>query len=475
MIGMPAYANNSSREGDSHSRGIFTKVIGAKAGVRLAENDDRDDDRGGVRVNANTSANVSSSDTEFFCSNRAWLARFFPSGILKNLDKRFNCPGDTVAPVISEISSSNISSSRATITWKTNEPATSEIAYGTSSSYGSSLSRKTMSVNHELALKNLSADSTYHFQISSRDRSGNVSVSSDMTFVTSKESSVQPVISDIDITNIMTGSALVTWKTDKETSSKIEYGTTTSYGGTVSSDSMGKSHRTVLSGLSADTVYHFKITAIDGRGNAAVSIDTTFKTAVSGQVKPVLSNIKAIDISDSSAKIIWTTDIASGSKVNYGVGDSYGTSAKGDGNSITHVVVLAGLKPDTVYHYQVVSEASGNISVSSDSTFKTLAEPERPVISSIAVSDLTSNSAKISWVTDVPSSGQITYHKNGGIFALGLKAADQTETAKELSKEHSVTLSELSPSSSYSFTISATGANGNTSVSGEQTLYTLSR
>jgi hypothetical protein len=78
-------------------------------------------------------------------------------------------------------------------------------------------------------------------------------------------------------------------------------------------------------------------------------------------------------------------------------------------------------------------------------------------------------------VTDVPTSGQITYHKNGGILALGLKAADQSESVKELSREHSVTLSDLSPASSYSFTISATDANGNVSASGEQTLYTLSR
>lgn len=476
---VPAYAKSNARVDVSHGFGNMFESRGQARIVlqndRSDDQKDNDDDRRNVNAQVSASAQVSNSDTEFYCANRAWLARFLPSGILKNLDKRFNCPGDKVGPVISAIAVSDISSSRATIKWHTDEAATTEISYGASASYGESVTRKALSGNHEIVLKNLQAESLYHFQVISQDRSGNVSMSSDMTFTTAQNGSVQPVISRIEVTNIMAGSAVVSWDTDKETSSVIEYGTTTSYGGTVSSDRMEKSHKMTLNGLSADTVYHLKITARDARGNTAISIDQSFKTAISGDIKPTLSAIKVTDIGSSSAKVTWTTDGASTSKVNYGPNDSYGSSARADGNVVAHAVVLSGLKPNTVYHYQVVSEASGNISLSSDGTFKTLSEPAKPVISDIAVSNLTSTSAKISWVTDVPTSGQITYHKNGGVLALGLKAADQSESMKELSKEHSVTLSDLSPASSYSFTIGATDANGNVSASGEQTLYTLSR
>jgi len=95
---------------------------------------------------------------------------------------------DIVAPVISGISDTNISTSSATIVWVTNEPATSLVEYGTSSAYGLSVSSSALVTNHSLSLSNLAADTLYHFRVSSKDTANNQSFSTDTVFTTAATS-----------------------------------------------------------------------------------------------------------------------------------------------------------------------------------------------------------------------------------------------------------------------------------------------
>jgi hypothetical protein len=89
-------------------------------------------------------------------------------------------------PAISGVSASGISSSTATITWTTDIPSTSQVAYGTTAAYGSSTQLDTSSVtSHTVNLSNLAASATYHFQVQSADSSGNLATLADFTFLTS--------------------------------------------------------------------------------------------------------------------------------------------------------------------------------------------------------------------------------------------------------------------------------------------------
>jgi peroxiredoxin/RNA polymerase subunit RPABC4/transcription elongation factor Spt4 len=106
--------------------------------------------------------------------------------VLRTTDVR-----DTTPPLISEVKVTNISSSAmggsAEITWKTDEPSTSQVSYGTSAGYGTlqpSQTDTTPATFHDVILNGLSPNTTFHFKVVSRDADGNESSSADATFVT---------------------------------------------------------------------------------------------------------------------------------------------------------------------------------------------------------------------------------------------------------------------------------------------------
>jgi Domain of unknown function (DUF4082)/Bacterial Ig-like domain/Purple acid Phosphatase, N-terminal domain/Bacterial Ig domain len=84
---------------------------------------------------------------------------------------------DATAPSISDVSASEAASS-ATVTWTTNEPSTSVVAYGTSAgSLLSSASTAGMVTSHSVTLTGLSPGTTYHYTVSSADVWGNTATS----------------------------------------------------------------------------------------------------------------------------------------------------------------------------------------------------------------------------------------------------------------------------------------------------------
>lgn len=92
---------------------------------------------------------------------------------------------DTTPPVISGVSTSDLSASSATISWTTDEPSDSQVDYGVTTAYGSvtSLDRGLVTA-HAQRLSGLAAGTVYHYRVRSRDAWGNVAVSPDLTFAT---------------------------------------------------------------------------------------------------------------------------------------------------------------------------------------------------------------------------------------------------------------------------------------------------
>ncbi len=91
-----------------------------------------------------------------------------------------------------------------------------------------------------------------------------------------------PVITNVAVTNITTTSATILWTTNENSTSAVNYGLTNAYGSNVNSTSSVTSHNLLLSGLSANTTYHFRASSTDTANNTATSADTAFTTAVSG-------------------------------------------------------------------------------------------------------------------------------------------------------------------------------------------------
>jgi len=94
-------------------------------------------------------------------------------------------PGDTTAPIITNLLVSDITDTSAVITWDTDEPADSQVSCGTTEIYATSSDLMTaLATNHSVTLTGLNPGTEYHFQVKSCDASGNQAVSDDDTFTT---------------------------------------------------------------------------------------------------------------------------------------------------------------------------------------------------------------------------------------------------------------------------------------------------
>jgi hypothetical protein len=91
---------------------------------------------------------------------------------------------DTTPPQISGITASATGVGTVTVTWTTDEFATSTVLYGTQSgSYSQTASDPLYVKQHQVILTGLTAGARYYYQVHSTDRSGNTATSSENTFV----------------------------------------------------------------------------------------------------------------------------------------------------------------------------------------------------------------------------------------------------------------------------------------------------
>ena len=91
---------------------------------------------------------------------------------------------DVTPPIISTIASVP-TQDIATITWKTNEPSTSQVHYGLTEAYGSATRHyTTLPYAHSVVVSGLAPGTLYHYSVRSVDAAGNVSLSADQTFTT---------------------------------------------------------------------------------------------------------------------------------------------------------------------------------------------------------------------------------------------------------------------------------------------------
>ena len=84
-----------------------------------------------------------------------------------------------------------------------------------------------------------------------------------------------PVISGETASNITASSADITWTTDEDADSRVDYGETEAYGLLETDLSLVTNHSVSLTGLAASTTYHVKVTSVDGSENLAFSDDFT--------------------------------------------------------------------------------------------------------------------------------------------------------------------------------------------------------
>ncbi|MFH1820774.1 MAG: fibronectin type III domain-containing protein [Candidatus Nealsonbacteria bacterium] len=89
---------------------------------------------------------------------------------------------------------------------------------------------------------------------------------------------VKPIISNIKVDQITKKTALISWITDRESDSMVDYGPTPDHDLTVDSDKMTKEHSLFVSELEPGTQYHFQVKSRTKSGEESNSDNLSFNT-----------------------------------------------------------------------------------------------------------------------------------------------------------------------------------------------------
>jgi hypothetical protein len=280
----------------------------------------------------------------------------------------FLTTGTALGPVISNVSSSSVTSGTAIISWTTDQAATSVVNYGTTTGYGSSTSLAPLVTTHSVTLTGLTANTTYDFDVVSANAANTSSTSTNYTFTTSSNTAPPPVISYVAYWGITSSGVTISWSTNEPANTAVAYGTTNALGQlSPVQTALTNSHGVTLTGLAAGTTYYFVAQSADGSGNTGYSTTFSFTTLAG---PPTISGVTTNPAANHTATINWTTSVPTNSYVQYGTAAGAYGSYSAQTPLTTAPQCLLPYVPSGVIHYQLVStDAYGNQVVSLDATF----------------------------------------------------------------------------------------------------------
>lgn len=191
----------------------------------------------------------------------------------------------------------------AKITWSASDDkgvSTTVFAYGLTNAYGSS---GTVAGNYEVNLIGLIPDTTYYYRITVTDTANQSAVSTGNFKTKSAVDNIPPVVSNVLAVPAIT-SATITWNTDENADSQVNFGLTDQYGSTASDDTRVQQHSIVLPGLLPNTTYHYRVVSTDAAGNSANTNDATFKTKKDDVPPPDVSDLQ-LAVNQNSITLNW--------------------------------------------------------------------------------------------------------------------------------------------------------------------------
>jgi hypothetical protein len=252
-----------------------------------------------------------------------------------------------------------------------------KVHYGTASrTYGTPLLAGNQTT-YTVSSSYLPSGHTYYFAVTAYDTSGNESGYSNEVSKTilASPDTTPPTISSVASSSVTSTGATITWTTNEASDTQVEYGATTSYGSSTTLDaSLTMLHSQALTGLSAGTLYHYRVKSKDSDGNLATSGDYTVTTKSADTAPHVISSVLAGNLTSTSAVISWTTDKPADTKVEYGKTVEYTKAASLGDLKTDHSIRLRRLNPSTQYHFRALSTGEdGSQAISNDFTFTTLA------------------------------------------------------------------------------------------------------
>ncbi|MCP5048005.1 MAG: hypothetical protein GY940_12585, partial [bacterium] len=377
-------------------------------------------------------------------------------------------------PTVSTDDATSVSSGGATLNGTVNandDSTTVTFEYGTTTAYGTTVSATpgTATGNSDTGvsavLSGLTANTTYHYRVVGQNSNGTGN-GDDKMFFTS-DPAAPTVSTDAASGVISTGATLngTVNANNADATVTFEYGTTTAYGTTVTADESPVSGgfdtavSVVLTGLSNNTTYHYRVVAVNAQGTTN-GADMTFST---GNAPSAITEAATM----VGATFATLNGTANGNVTNanvsfqYGLTTSYGSSVTGDpsfaGTTDTAITAnITGLAPNTTYHYRLVAQGFGTTN-GEDMTFTTSVGPSATTNAATSIGTTT---ATLNGTVNANGESTTVTFQYGLTDSYGKTAtAGQSPVSGSSNTAVSANLTDLIPNTTYHFRVVAENVN----------------
>lgn len=407
---------------------------------------------------------VKACDSANSCSAYSSTVSKYPTG-------KFIEPADMVSgPDVS-----GITTKRAEIKWSTDRGSDSRIAFGTKSGeYNEEeISNSDQVTDHDINLTNLEPGTTYYYRAKWTDEDGNIGNSSEKSFKTDPA----PSVKDVKARDINLSGAMIDFTSKGADKVKIYYGKSTDFGGSkeITTASSEAKYSAEITGLEDGTKYYYRINSFDVEGDEYEGTILDFTTLP----RPKISNVKVQQVMDTAQPTVlvsWDTNTEISSIISYYPENNAGEKhdeIKADLISGEHKMLLKGLFADTPYTMVVKGvDKVGNEAVSDSQKFTTASDTRPPAITDLNVegsnTSLVNGSSDqqnisqlvVSWNTDEPAASQVEFGEGAGNTY-----PQKTQEDANLTYNHLVVISGLTPSKVYHLRAVSTDKAGNASDS----------
>jgi len=333
----------------------------------------------------------------------------------------------------------------------------------------------------------LASSTTYYYKLLAVDSDGDVSPYS--TVLSHQPSgqggtdSTSPTISLVTATDTQSTYAKITFTTNELAFGTVEYHAEggSPYALSETKDTIATAHTIVLTDLTPNTTYTYRVQATDIAGNETTDESLGAGYTFTTRGGPIITDVTAILADDRNATVAWNTNVDSNSTLVYaenavtltnGVGTTavQDTSfAGGAGPLYQHRITLTSLTPRTTYYYYVQStDIDGNTGVDKNGlnyyTFTTSYDTKAPTVSNITTPVITETAVVVLWKTDELSDSQVSYGTESGTYT------ETTTLDTNMSIVHAVTLTGLTAGTDYYYVVKSNDPAGNATTSPEQSV-----
>jgi hypothetical protein len=330
------------------------------------------------------------------------------------------------------------------------------------------------------------------------------------------EDTEPPDITNVQVINVSDSSVTITWETDEDADSTVNYGLQEDYGIIRVPVADKTQHEVVLDTLEPGRTYYFRVVSSDADGNQGISANykvitegsvqagteqqsetenensetTQSQTQIQHTTKEIVDQIQQIKSSETlqeilnetikaiqgvtedltiigpptvipettSALIRWTTNRESNSEVFFSPASEFVegqyrySQVSTEDNTTEHEVRIIGLEPYTEYHFQVKSKDKYGLSGSSRD-YTFKTKASLPDIKNIRIVKVEEDSATLAWDTTVPAKALIDYQD----MSTG---AQNTIGRPTFSVTHQLRIADLTLGTRYVAFVNAENAGG---------------